>query len=616
MKRSRFAMGAASSVLVILLVFAVGFLLGGMSGVGGAPAPAPYLPAVRPPVSQIPAKGLGKNFELVAHVPIMDDYQWQNTPMGIPRGENGDITAAGHCIYVGSFIGYQPPVIVDVTDPAKAKVVGPVPDWVPGVGNGIEGIEASGDLLVIDQRAALDGLGFDVPKGLPARGLAIYDVSDCEKPKLVARYDFGSEDTHTASLWRDPENPARVLALESMSDGSFGGGVRAEPGVDLHVVDLTGCPKTCNPRLVAKWGLGAQFAISTSKKIKYPGVERGQWGTTHEAVMSVDGKRIYMAQLQQGFFMLDSSRLITTLRSGGKLKALPGPVDCDPRAPTAPGDEGYCITILNPDIDARDRSTPPFNGEWYHTPIKVPGRPYMVVLSESREAQSAVQTGTDPNDALGPVRPTCPGGLARILYVGEQEYYFQYGDERGPMHGDLYPKTIGVFGTMEQLFENCGPTGHKRGTAEIRAAYAPHDGLVLPHIMFITYYGGGLRAIDISNPFTPVEVGYFFGKPVEKVRWAHEIADKTVMKTDGSGLAVSTPNLGAPDIIAFSYVLSYNGLLAYADVHNGLYIVRYTGPHADEIPKQGICLSGNPGAIKPGFEPCPPYGQTSWGEGK
>jgi hypothetical protein len=166
---------------------------------------------------------------------------------------------------------------------------------------------------------------------------------------------------------------------------------------------------------------------------------------------------------------------------------------------------------------------------------------------------------------------------------------------------------------MEQLLENCTATGPVAGTQERRAAFSPHDQLVFPHIMFTTYYGGGLRAIDISNPFTPVEVGHFFGKPVDNVRWAHEISDMRVMKPDGSGLAEALPSIGPPDIIAFSFVDSHDGLIAYADVNNGLYLVQYTGPHADEVPATGNCVPGNPGAIQPGYEPCAPYGQTNWG---
>ena len=600
---------AVGSVFIIVVVFGMGFLLGGTARMGGAAAePPPYLPAIRPPVARIPPQGLGRNFELVAHLPLLDDYQWNNAPMGIPRGDNGDITIADHCVYVGAIMGYQPAVVVDVKDPARARVVGPVPDLVPGVMNGGEGIEASADLLVIDQRAAIDGLGYPSPPGLPTRGLAVYDISNCEQPRLVARFDYEGEPTHLFSLWRDPENPARVLAIQT-----FGGGGRREPEVDIRVVDLTGCPKTCTPHLAAKWGLPAQFSLGPSRPMSYPGTTHSLSLNTHEAVMSTDGKRIYMAQMQAGFLMLDSTRLVNTLRSGGKLVPNPGPTDCNPAAAPSPDAEGFCLTALNPDPNALDRSQPPVLSEWYHTPVKVPGRPYVIVLSESREVQSAGQVPADPNDGLGPVRPHCPGSLLRVVYVGDQEYYWSYGDERGLMRGDLYPKTVGVFGLLEQQFENCTATGHKPGTAVVRAAYSLHNALVFPHIVFATYYGGGLRAIDITDAFSPVEVGYYFGQPVKQVRWAHEIAADTVMKPDGSGLAQSKPSAGPPDLIHFSYVDSYNGLLIFGDINNGLYIVRYTGPHADEIPKQGICVPGNPGAVKPGYEPCPPYGQTNWG---
>src|SRR5439155_742796 len=160
--------GAVGSVFIIVVVFGMGFLLGGTARIGGAAAePPPYLPAVRPPVSRIPPQGLGRNFE------------------------------------------------------------------------------------------------------------------------LVARSDYEGEPTHLFSLWRDPENPARVLAIQT-----FGGGGRREPEVDIRVVDLSGCPKTCTPHLAAKWGLPAQFSLGPSRPMSYPGTTHSLSLNTHEAVMSTDGKRI------------------------------------------------------------------------------------------------------------------------------------------------------------------------------------------------------------------------------------------------------------------------------------------------------------------------------------
>lgn len=538
-------------------------------------------PARTPPVDEIPEDGLARNFELVSHVPLLDDNQFgDHEPLGIPRGSNGDITIAGDHVYVGSFIGHQPPVIVDVSDPSNPDVVGPVPDTVPGVGNGIEGIEASGDLLVIDQRRALGGLGFEVTDGLPSRGLAIYDVSDPRTPTLVARQDFGDLTTHTVSLWRDPMDPDRVLALVSFIDNP-----------DLKVVDLTGCPDgDCSPNVVANWDLETQTP-------DHPEIT----GSTHEAIFSTDGQRIYVSQLQAGVFLIDSSNLIRTLQ---------GTADSDcksaaPRNTQGEADNKHCLTLLNPDITDREDTAPPLSGSWHHTPIKVPDRPYILDLSES--------TGPSWDQETEEIlTANCPGALTRMTYVGEDAFRQDPDDGGSVMRGDLNPETVGVFGLPEQQLENCGEDGWKTGTANLPAWFSPHDAVIFPNIAFTTYYGAGFRAIDISDPFSPEEAGFFFNKPVEEVRWAsYGIQGETVRREDGH--AVRRPAPGPNHMFAFSYPVVHDGHIIYADVHSGLYILRYTGPHADEIPGDGNCLSGNPGAVEAGFEPCPPYGQTDWG---
>lgn len=528
-------------------------------------------PTRTPPVDEIPEGGLAENFELVGHVPLMDNHQYMDLePLGLPRGSNGDITASGDYVYVGSFIGHQPPLIVDVSDPSNPDVVGPVPDAVPGVGNGIEGIEANGDLLVIDQREALGGLGFDVPKGLPSRGLAIYDISDPRNPELVARHDYGDRDTHTISLWRDPQDPNRILGVQSFSGTP-----------SITVVDLSGCLNGDDPKEVAHWDLGVQT-----------GLESG----THEAIMSTDGRRIYVSQYQTGVFLLDSSNLLRSLRKG---------IDCDSSPPNSTPGERHCLTLLNPDIDAREDTAPPFNQEWHHTPIKVPDRPYLLEISESTGP-----SWDEENEEI--LTANCPGAFTRMIYIGEDEFRQDPDDGGALLRGDLDPETVGVFGLPEQELRNCGKDGWKPGTAALPAWFSPHDAVIFPNIAFVTYYGAGLRAIDISNPYVPAEAGYFFNNPVDEVRWAsYGIQGET--KTREDGLAVRRPAPGPNHMFAFSYPLFHNGHLIYADVHSGLYILKYTGPHADEIPEEGNCISGNPGAIEPGYEPCPPYGQTNWG---
>lgn len=169
-----------------------------------------------------------------------------------------------------------------------------------------------------------------------------------------------------------------------------------------------------------------------------------------------------------------------------------------------------------------------------------------------------------------------------------------------PLRGDLSPSTLSRFGTEEQKVENCGPDGFKPGTAPLTSSwFSPHEGLTFPNLAIVTYYGAGLRAIDISNPFILREVGHFINKPVETVRWAsYGITGESLPFGAAPGQVRMRPTVGRPMVFAFSYVLSHNGYLIYSDVHSGLYILKYTGPRKEEIPQEGICLTGNPGGCR------------------
>lgn len=518
---------------------------------------ADYQAVPVPSVAEIPDGGDGENFELVGHNPLLDEHQYDGESLGIPRGSNGDVTIAGDCVYVGSFVGHQPPLIVDVSDPTDPEVVGPVPKAVPGVGNGVEGIVANGDVLVIAQRQPLGGLGFEGPNGLPERGLAVYDISTPREPELVARHDYGELDTHALSLWRDPEDPARLLGVQTFT---------ARPHVE--VIDLTGCPDgDCAPEVVAAWDLESQISVQPPP---------------HEAIMSTDGARIYAAQYGAGVAVVDSSNLMDALRHGRT---------CDPSPPgSMPGDE-HCLTAADPDLEASMRAQPDLDGEWHHTPLKVPDRPYLLVAAESG--------GVGWNDDTNTVQKgTCPGAKLRLFAI----------DDDGRR---VDPDPVGTFGVLEQDNANCAGGEWRSNAVSDPAWLSPHFPLAFPDLAFSTYYSAGFRAIDISDPANPVEVGRFFNEPVEEVRWAsYGLRGEKEYGDGGELLRRSVPRM---HMFAFSYPVIYEGYVIYADVHSGLYVLDYTGPHADQIPDSGICHPANPGAVEPGYEPCPPYGETDYG---
>src|SRR5439155_931937 len=77
-------------------------------------------------------------------------------------------------------------------------------------------------------------------------------------------------------------------------------------------------------------------------------------------------------------------------------------------------------------------------------------------------------------------------------------------------------------------------------------------------------------------------------------------------EVDGEGVPVRVKGLIPPDIEARSYPITMNGYIVYSDSVSGLFVLKYTGPHASEIPAQGTCVAQNPNVQAIGYEPCKP----------
>jgi len=180
-------------------------------------------------------------------------------------------------------------------------------------------------------------------------------------------------------------------------------------------------------------------------------------------------------------------------------------------------------------------------------------------------------------------------------------------ENRNATNGTLAPGPVGDYSLPEQQPENCGSEGWDPDAVAWPGWLTPHFALPFPDVVFVTYYSGGIRAINISDPSEPAEVGHFFNEPVSEVRWA------TYGPSGDGGSSGDEPVphqrlRNNTSMFAFSYPVVHDGYVIYGDVHSGLYVLKYTGPHAEQIPDHGTCLAANPGAVAPGYEPCPPYG--------
>lgn len=326
--------------------------------------------------------------------------------------------------------------------------------------------------------------------------LQIWEISNCRNPVLRSTVDFGAGRPHEFFLWRDPNHPARVLAYLAMS-----GGPPAAVKPNLRVIDVS---DKAAPGLVATFDL-VDFGVPRNEPASPANGFIPQTNNIHSLSVSDDGKRTYLAYQDAGFFILDSTPL-ATMDSCDRDHLGPAP----------------CLRMVNPDPAARLDFSPPGPGRT-HSAVKVPGKK-LIILS---------------HEVLG--SGSCPWGWVRIVDV----------------RFEALPRQISTFLLPENLAENCARVGPV--AVATRSDFTSHNPIPLGNLLLISWRGAGTRAIDISNPFMPHEVGYYF--------------PQTAVGTDGRRVRIHMA----------SYPVIKGGLVHVLDRFNGLFILKYMGPFHEEV---------------------------------
>lgn len=140
--------------------------------------------------------------------------------------------------------------------------------------------------------------------------------------------------------------------------------------------------------------------------------------------------------------------------------------------------------------------------------------------------------------------PGCPYGPARLV------------DAADPAH----LRVLSVLAAPENDLQACrqAPVG----------AYTSHNPTLTRDLALVTWYSSGLQVFDTSDPSQPARLAEYrpdFGQP-------------------GS----LDPQLGSTAAISWSYPIIRDGLIYFADVNQGLVILRYRGPHEEEIAATGF----------------------------
>ena len=180
-----------------------------------------------------------------------------------------------------------------------------------------------------------------------------------------------------------------------------------------------------------------------------------------------------------------------------------------------------------------------------HSAVQVPGRQLALTTDE------IYGTFTDPTFG-------CPWGWMRLIDVSD------------PAH----PQIVGEYKIAQDEQSFCGSSGDDALTEQF-TSYSSHNPTVLRHVAFIDWHSGGLQAIDIADAKHPTQAGWFSPEPLDQV-------------------ATEDPALsrGPNKVVMWSYPIIKNGFIYVVDIRNGLYILRYTGPHTGEV-KQIEFLEGN-----------------------
>ncbi|MEO8705671.1 MAG: hypothetical protein ABI867_36910 [Kofleriaceae bacterium] len=192
------------------------------------------------------------------------------------------------------------------------------------------------------------------------------------------------------------------------------------------------------------------------------------------------------------------------------------------------------ITLTTPPAGAFDFAPPFTVGP--HSATEVPGRDVLVVTEEVYPA---------------PYGTGCPWGKLRTVDIANP----------------AAPVLLGEFGVPENDPAVCATGGFERTAFTAHNVTATHD------LAFVTWYAGGLQVLDLADPAAPRGLVDLRPEPLAAV-------------------TVEDPALGGNGIEMWSYPIIKAGFVYVVDARNGLYILRYTGIHAEQVLDEEL-LEGN-----------------------
>ncbi len=497
-------------------------------------APLTARPATGPTdVAGVPAAQVGQHgplsdftsgpLELVGHADM--------TPAGgtVPLGNHGGIALIDDCAYVGrwhDYAGVNAIQIVDVSNPASPAVVGGVP------GSNLKGAVAR-EIRAIDLPSGFEMLTVLTFSKFIDQGILTPDLNalhfytfpsgDCTQPVHAGTFQLRNFRPHEFFQWIDP-NPAHDVDGHPRILEYI---TTPLGGTDVVVVDAS---RPSAAKIAGLWVSGIPL-LSLRERNVDRALPIGLGAYTHSISLSGDGRKAYISHWDGGFFTMDTSDFATK-----KLLA-------------------------------------------FFKPVGLGSVPIPYPLSQFGNTHSAVVAAGSPTAVVGDeiyvTTDGCPFGWLRTFGTGSTT---------------IRPKQIGEFRLAENQATNCAAGGlsASRNAAglPLDGTFTMHNQTVAGHLVVTSWYGGGLRVIDVTAPAKPAHVAAFVPKPLAEITSIPDTPAPPYGKTESvdDDWWVST----------WSYPIIRDGLIYVADVRNGLYILRATPGSTLAAAIDGIAfLEGN-----------------------
>jgi hypothetical protein len=382
------------------------------------------------------------SLSLVGHDPLLG------------RGMNAALALHGSYAYVGSRTDGTHPnsgvLVVDVGDPSRPRVVGqigPPDEGNPGESSRELRVWPERDLLIV-MNFQCDGAGHACAEELEIEPtFRFYDVrgQHAASPRLVATYR-PSRNPHEFFLWDDPRRRGRALLYITTP---FREGAELQDGPHLLVTDISAARRGRFRELVA-W--------SPTRDPQYD--EAG----IHSLSVSRDGRRAYLADLEGGFAVADTSDLARGRRRPVIRQVTPA---------------GATVHHDSPGV---------------HSALKLPGRPYALLTDEVYGAAF----GLGPFIGFNVLRG-CPWGWARTVDIREQRR----------------PRLAGEYKVLP--FNDPGQCSSVTPTQQNGASFSSHNPTVTENLAVMTWHSAGLQVASLRDPDRPVQAAEFRPEPLPVV---------------------------------------------------------------------------------------------------